>query len=349
VSTWKTASSPGGGGFNELRFDDAAGREHVYVQAQRNMDRLVKRDSKDAIGGDSSRYVQGTDNAAVGGTRTKFVNLDEVEVTGLGRTSHVGLNRASMVGGEDSTVVGSRWAVTVSRGLTRRLVKEIEGAAQSMGNTVRSVANSVLGMITTDPPSDVSHAPLTDFGASAFARLRDLGGVLSDFKLDPGPPPTSIEMVDRRITLSTGEASIVLDGPNVTIAAQGVVSIHAHDNITILAEREVAVAAREKGAFVSATDDLILQGKNLHLNPYEPGALSKVTTSSGEVGQDPIPEEQCRECGAPMVRVGLTHVCENLQKKLTASEGAPPPVELDAESRATLESLGRARFPGNSD
>jgi len=347
VSTWKTASTPGGGGFNELRFDDASGREHVYLQAQKNMDRLVKQDLKDTVGGETSRYAQRTDNIAVGATRTKFVNLDEVEVTGLNQVGFIGMNRVTSVGVEDSTIVGSRWSVTLARGLSRRLLHEIEGAAQSLGATMRSAATSVLGMIPGDPLANPATSALADFGASAFSRLRDLGHVVSDFKLDPGPPPTSIEMVDRRITLSTGEASIVLDGPNVTISAQGVVAIHAHDNITILAEKEVAIAARNKAAIVSATDNVILQaGKDLHLNPYPGASLAKLQSAEGEVGCDaPVPEE-CPECGAAMARVGLTHLCENLKKKLEGVGSAPASVELTGEEAALLAKINLARADG---
>ena len=36
-STIKSDSSPGGGGFNELRFEDAKGAEEIYVHAQLDM------------------------------------------------------------------------------------------------------------------------------------------------------------------------------------------------------------------------------------------------------------------------------------------------------------------------
>ena len=110
VSTWKTASSPGGGGFNELRFDDARGRKHVYVQAQKDMDQLVKNNSKESVGGDRSRFVQNDDGVAVGHDRTKFVNMNELEATGLNRVQFVGLNHTRAVGAEESTQVGTRWS-----------------------------------------------------------------------------------------------------------------------------------------------------------------------------------------------------------------------------------------------
>jgi hypothetical protein len=47
--------------------------------------------------------------------------------------------------------------------------------------------------------------------------------------------PTFFEMVDRKIVLSTGEASITLDGPNITLEAKGRIFVHSHeDDVEIL-------------------------------------------------------------------------------------------------------------------
>jgi type VI secretion system secreted protein VgrG len=42
VSGFKTNTTPGGQGYNELRFDDTRGKEQVFVHAERNMDVRVK-------------------------------------------------------------------------------------------------------------------------------------------------------------------------------------------------------------------------------------------------------------------------------------------------------------------
>jgi type VI secretion system secreted protein VgrG len=302
VSTWKTASSPGGGGFNELRFDDAAGREHVYLQAQKDMDHLVKNDLKQAVGHDATRYVQGNDSAAVGGNRTTFVSRNEVDATGLNRASSVGLNRTANIGVEDTTLVGTRWSVAVARGMTRKLTRELESMANGVGGILKSAAGSVIGLIPSSPLAAAADAALSSFGQSAFERIRTTLSAVDGFAADPGPPPTSIEMVDRQIRLSTGEASIVLDGPNVSITAQGAIALHAAGGITILGEDEVAVAGRQKVALVSATSDVILQArKNVHLNPFEPGApLAEAARRGAEAGRDPTPPGVCEHCGLPM-------------------------------------------------
>jgi type VI secretion system secreted protein VgrG len=274
VSTWKSASSPGGKGFNELRFDDAKGREHVFLQSEKDMDQLVKHDLKQAVGNNQSRYVQNDEHVAIGGDRTKFVNQNELETTGLSRETFVGLNRLSTVGIEDSTLVGRRWSVTVGRGLTGKLVGELEQAAGSLGNVVRNAATSVLGFVPDNPLAKAADAALSGFGKAAFEKLHNALKVLDGFGMDAGPPPTTLEIVDRQIKFSTGEASIILDGPNVTISAQGTIALHAMKSISILGEEELALGGREKVAIVSATDDVIVQAfKDVHLNPFVPANM----------------------------------------------------------------------------
>lgn len=68
VSTWRSASIPETGGFNELKFDDAAGGELVAIQAERDMRTLVK--NTDAIDVGTSRAAQiGTTDDVLAGER----------------------------------------------------------------------------------------------------------------------------------------------------------------------------------------------------------------------------------------------------------------------------------------
>ncbi|MFO0948996.1 MAG: type VI secretion system tip protein TssI/VgrG [Planctomycetota bacterium] len=51
-STIKTNSSPGGDGFNEIRFEDKKGAEQIFVHAQRNMDLRVRNDLMETVVGE---------------------------------------------------------------------------------------------------------------------------------------------------------------------------------------------------------------------------------------------------------------------------------------------------------
>ncbi|WP_420841835.1 bacteriophage T4 gp5 trimerisation domain-containing protein [Fimbriiglobus ruber] len=49
---YRSNSSPGGSGYNELRYEDKAGQEQTYFHAMRNMDERVRNDSMERVGND---------------------------------------------------------------------------------------------------------------------------------------------------------------------------------------------------------------------------------------------------------------------------------------------------------
>ncbi|WP_231099691.1 type VI secretion system Vgr family protein, partial [Stutzerimonas stutzeri] len=49
-TVFKTLSSPGGGGYNELRIEDRKGAEQIYLHAQRDWDENIEHDQKIRVG-----------------------------------------------------------------------------------------------------------------------------------------------------------------------------------------------------------------------------------------------------------------------------------------------------------
>lgn len=58
VSTLKSLSSKGGGGFNELRFDDDKGKEQIFLHGERDEDIRIKHDAREWIGGERHLIVK---------------------------------------------------------------------------------------------------------------------------------------------------------------------------------------------------------------------------------------------------------------------------------------------------
>ncbi|MBI4704072.1 MAG: type VI secretion system tip protein VgrG [Deltaproteobacteria bacterium] len=88
-STWRSDSSPGSGGFNEILFEDQAGRELVYVQAERNLRRLVKQDETVTVGGNRQALVKGHEARKVARSRSELTGGNKVEIVGGSRTAAV--------------------------------------------------------------------------------------------------------------------------------------------------------------------------------------------------------------------------------------------------------------------
>ncbi|HEY2850479.1 MAG TPA: type VI secretion system tip protein TssI/VgrG, partial [Gemmatimonadaceae bacterium] len=72
-STLKSKSSPSSDGFNEIRFEDKAGKEELYVHAQREFRKQVLGSSDTSIGGSESTSVGGKQKIFVKGNRTDHV------------------------------------------------------------------------------------------------------------------------------------------------------------------------------------------------------------------------------------------------------------------------------------
>lgn len=78
-STIRTSSSPGGEGYNELRFEDAAGAEEVFVHAQRDQNTVVRRNNSRQVGGAECIGVEGSRQVTITGNHSVVVNGKDSE------------------------------------------------------------------------------------------------------------------------------------------------------------------------------------------------------------------------------------------------------------------------------
>lgn len=78
-STVKTYSSKGGGGFNELRFEDKKGSEQIFIHAEKDKHVRVKNDRKEWIGHDSDLIVKHDQKEEVDGNKHLTVKGDQNE------------------------------------------------------------------------------------------------------------------------------------------------------------------------------------------------------------------------------------------------------------------------------
>lgn len=77
-STIKSNSSKGGGGFNELRFEDAKGAEEIFLHAQKDLNEVILNDMSTSVGHDQSLTVHNDRSKLVKGYETITVNKDRM-------------------------------------------------------------------------------------------------------------------------------------------------------------------------------------------------------------------------------------------------------------------------------
>ncbi|MCP3140663.1 type VI secretion system Vgr family protein [Pyxidicoccus xibeiensis] len=100
-STLRTNTSPGGEGFNELRFEDKKGAEQVFIHSQRNMDVHVKNDSMENILHDRHQTIGGEGKAGKVGDQNELVFRDKNLKVHRHSQEHIGGDLKLLVGGID--------------------------------------------------------------------------------------------------------------------------------------------------------------------------------------------------------------------------------------------------------
>ena len=80
-TTLKTNSSKGGGGYNELRFEDKAGDEEIFIHAQKDYNNFIQNDFKATIANDSHFKIVNNHFEEVGADKHLTVGGDHNEKT----------------------------------------------------------------------------------------------------------------------------------------------------------------------------------------------------------------------------------------------------------------------------
>ena len=89
-STLKSNSSRGGGGFNEIRFEDKKGSEQIYIHAEKDREVDIKNDSIEKVGHDNIEKVVNDQHLIVQNDRYREVTGDEHITIGGSRNEEVG-------------------------------------------------------------------------------------------------------------------------------------------------------------------------------------------------------------------------------------------------------------------
>ncbi len=105
-STIKSDSSPGSGGFNEIRFEDKKGSEEIYLHGQKEWTIAILNDKNQTVGHDETLLV--------GNNRTKDVKKDQSETVGENKTISVGKNHTESIGENASIDVGKNCTTSIA-------------------------------------------------------------------------------------------------------------------------------------------------------------------------------------------------------------------------------------------
>ncbi len=105
MTSLKSSTTPGGGGFNEIRLDDSKGKEQIFLNAQKQLDARVGEDSYELVGKDAHLIVKENQVMRVEGE--SHLKVDGDDVTELGKDLHL------KVKGKEAVEIGGSHSFTV--------------------------------------------------------------------------------------------------------------------------------------------------------------------------------------------------------------------------------------------
>jgi type VI secretion system secreted protein VgrG len=150
-STVMSNSSPGGGGSNEIRFEDAAGSEEIYVHAQKDNNIVVENDRTRKVGHDETWEVGNDQTGTVKHDQSLTVKNNRTKRVDVNQSESIGGNKDIDVTGNHTEVIHGSKKVNVSMGHTEtvNLYQSITVGAARMLKVGAAFTQTVVGLKST--------------------------------------------------------------------------------------------------------------------------------------------------------------------------------------------------------
>jgi type VI secretion system secreted protein VgrG len=195
-STIKSNSSKGGGGSNEMRFEDKKGSEEIYIHAQKDRNLVIEHDETKTVHHDRTKTIDNDETTKVGhdrtetvgnnetitinGARTETVAKDETITISGARTEQVAKDETITINGARTETVAKDETITISGARTEQVAKDesvsITGArtlsigkddSQSIGKTLSITAGTEISITCGSASIDMkSNGDITINGAN---------------------------------------------------------------------------------------------------------------------------------------------------------------------------------------
>jgi type VI secretion system secreted protein VgrG len=265
----KTESSPGGGGFNELSFEDAKAQEQIFLHAQRDLDEVVERNH--------TLVVHGSETTRIDGAQTSTVVGDRLETTKGNLEEQIEGDASRWVEGNSIDVVSGNADDRVEGDLTTRV-----------GHNERRTIVGKLDLETLDDATHRSQGCLTtlvgkaDANRSYTLRVEGLARVSSSKDLELSSDKAIVLRVGKS-TIRITEDKIEIQSPAIAASGDGAGLTVADDTLKLSAKKAAIVTAdsmllkSEEGS-VALAKEVKVDGKKILLN------------SPSEADDEPPPE-----------------------------------------------------------
>jgi type VI secretion system secreted protein VgrG len=193
-TTIKTNSSKGGGKFNELRFEDKAGSEEVYIEAAKDMTVTVTNDVNKTVSHDENVTITNNNVIAVNNDRTITVKNNDSRTISSGNDSltvSTGTRAVSVKGNETHTnsgdftqTVSGNYKLSVTGNMTIEVTGDltIKAASITLQSTGTAISATAATSVTIKSGSTMTVQAGTELDASSGTNLSVKGGANLDLE-----------------------------------------------------------------------------------------------------------------------------------------------------------------------
>ncbi|WP_447528674.1 type VI secretion system tip protein TssI/VgrG [Vreelandella sp. TE19] len=145
-------------GFNELRFEDEADEEQIWLHAQKDLDLLTLNDRSEEIKRDNTLHVYRDRTTDIDRDETHLVHRHEVHTVDGNETHTVHKNRKKTVDGNETDRIGKHWSTKVGKNKTETVGKaylqnvglgRMENVGLGYSLNVGALMNTVVGLSHT--------------------------------------------------------------------------------------------------------------------------------------------------------------------------------------------------------
>jgi type VI secretion system secreted protein VgrG len=249
----KSRSTKGGGvpNANEIRFEDRKGSEEFFVQAEKDLNSVVKHCETRNVGVDRTTAIGDNESLTVGKNRTVEVKVDETILVDGNESRTVGGNETIAVTGNETVTIGGNESVAISGNqslsVTGSRNQEILIADNIIVGAAQSITAGTQALTVGARTKTVATSESASIGG---AYSQDVGGAVS---ITIGGSRTESVGADETVSISGGQT--------ITVGKKGAISVT--QQLVIDAGDELVIKAGDASITLKKNGDIVLKGKNL--------------------------------------------------------------------------------------
>jgi type VI secretion system secreted protein VgrG len=261
-TSWQTATTPGDGSSNEVRFEDKKGSEEMFINASKDMSATVGDNSQVQIGVNHTHQIGVNHDVSIGSNSTLGVTGDQSVTIGAMESLTVSGNRQTNIGGSDSQTIGAVRMASISaeKTLDADGGRTLSVGAAMMDVTAMGVSRAVLGSTSvTVGGAWISAAAMGLGNATAGAGSETVGG--AKLQLGGGGVKTAVKGA---LSQTVGGAMISNAGGDAGEGSKGPLSISVGGAMVANAPT-ITIEAKNKIEIIVGGSSLTITSSSIEL------------------------------------------------------------------------------------